>query len=100
MCATLVGGDGRRGITAILASVWVRGCDAAMAIRVMGAEQTVLIILRNCLFCFFNTLRTRATGRFPARKDTDGLVTADDPPSAPMRWPNLHCGVKWRRGLR
>lgn len=59
--------------------------------------------------CFFNTLTprasiacvqigTRATGRFPARKDTGGLATTDDPPSAPIWWPNLHCGVR-RRGF-
>lgn len=33
--------------------------------------------------------------RFPARTDTDDLATTDDPPPAPMRWLNLHCGVKW-----
>ena len=105
VCATLVEGDGRFGPTIILASVRVRGCNAFIAIGVMGQNNSLIIIFFFWFFfIYFTKLRQSLAYvqisaltmcRFPARTDTDDLATPDDPPPAPMRWLNLHCGVKW-----
>ena len=105
VCATLLEGDGRFGPTIILASVRVRGCNAFIAIGVMGQNNSLIIIFFFWFFfIYFTKLRQSLAYvqisaltmcRFPARTDTDDLATTDDPPPAPMRWLNLHCGVKW-----
>jgi len=50
VCATLLEGDGRFGPTIILASVRVRGCNAFIAIGVMGQNNSLIIIF---FFWFF-----------------------------------------------
>lgn len=57
--------------------------------------QCKLASAERVLSCYVCCLLSRYY-MFNARKDTNDLANADDPPSTLMWWPNLHCGVRRR----